>query len=141
MYNYFDAQESQANREGLIDKYGVGAFEINLDTIGLKYAFESIREKHYNNILPVIHAAMTSMKYYGWQSGKTKETEQALEDFFNQLKISMFNTSLVNGEEYETALGTVKAFQKIMSIFTLAFRPTLTAKELTVGTIKNASYA
>lgn len=53
----------------------------------------------------------------------------------------MFNTSLVNGEEYETALGTVKAFQKVMSVFTLAFRPTLTAKELVVGTIKNASYA
>ena len=66
MYNQFDqSSNDDSYRNSLIDKHGVGYFEMNLDTIALKYAFESIRERHFNAVLPMLHSAVTVMKYHG----------------------------------------------------------------------------
>jgi hypothetical protein len=64
MYNQFK-NTNDNYRLSLIEKYGVNAFEVNLDVIGLKYAFENIREKHFNTVLPNIHSALTVMKFHG----------------------------------------------------------------------------
>ena len=140
MYNQFDAQESEEYRDKLIEKYGTGFFEVNLDTIALKYAFENTREGYFNEVLPILQSGVTMMKFYGWQTGKTPETEKALEDFFDQLKISVFNISIVKNKEIGEALGIVKSIQKVTSLMTLALRPPLLIKELVFGFIKNASY-
>ena len=140
MYNQFDAQESEEYRDKLIEKYGTGFFEVNLDTIALKYAFENTREGYFNEVLPILQSGVTMMKFYGWQTGKTSETEKALEDFFDQLKISVFNISIVKNKEIGEALGIVKSIQKVTSLMTLALRPPLLIKELVFGFIKNASY-
>jgi hypothetical protein len=65
MFNQFDFQESEENRHKLIEQYGSEYFEVNLDTIALKYAFETIREKQFNAVLPTIYSAITVMKYHG----------------------------------------------------------------------------
>lgn len=140
MYNQFDAQESEEYRDSLIEKYGTSYFEVNLDTIGLKYAFENLRESHFNDVLPILQAGVTAMKFYGWQTGKNSDTEKALEDFFDQLKISVFNVPIIKNKETEEALGIVKSIQKVTSLMTLALRPPLLIKELVFGFIKNASY-
>lgn len=141
MFNQFDFQESAENRHQLIDKYGADYFEVNLDTIALKYAFETIREKQFNAVLPTIYSALTVMKYHGWQTGHGAETEKALEDFFDQMKVSLFDVSIIKGKEAEEALNIVKQVQHITSLMTIALRPTMMIKELVVGGIKNASFA
>ena len=141
MYNRFDSQESKEFRDYLIDKHGIGTFEVNLDTIVLKYAFENLREKHFNEILPIIDSSLNVLKFYGWQTGKTEEVEKALDDFDKQVKISVFNVSPVKGSEMEHVLGIVKHAQKATSLMMLALRPVSLIKELVVGTIKNTSFA
>lgn len=140
MYNQFKNTDDNY-RLSLIEKYGVNAFEVNLDVIGLKYAFENIREKHFNTVLPNIHSALTVMKFHGWSSGKTKELTEALEDFFNQMKTAVYGQSLVADKEGAEALAVIKKVQKISSLMAISLRPALLIKELLVGTVKNTSYA
>jgi hypothetical protein len=141
MYNRFDNQESMEYRAHLIETYGVGNFETNLDTIVLKYAFENLRENYFNKILPVIDSSINTLKFYGWETGRTAEVEKALEEFDNQIKLSIFNISPVKGKEYEQALALVRAAQRVTSLMVLAFRPITAIKELVVGTIKNTSFS
>lgn len=141
MYNRFDSQESKEFRDYLINNKGVNEFEVNLDTLVLKYAFENLRESYFNEVLPKLDASLEVMKFYGWQSGKSEETEKALENFFDQIKISIFNVSPVKGKENEQFFSLVRSAQKATSVMVLALRPVTAIKELIVGTIKNTSYA
>jgi hypothetical protein len=65
MYNQFEFQESETNRQELIEYYKISTFEINLDVIALKYSLENIRESIFNRILPKIYSGMELMQYYG----------------------------------------------------------------------------
>lgn len=141
MYNRFDSQESKEFRDSLINAKGVSEFEVNLDTLVLKFAFENLRESYFDEILPKIDAALEVMKFYGWQTGKSKETEEALENFFDQIKVSIFNISPIKGKESEQFFALVRSAQKATSLMVLALRPVTAIKELIVGTIKNTSFA
>lgn len=141
MFNQFHYQESEEARHNMIQQYTTDIFEINLDTIALKYAFETIREKHFNAVLPIINAGILLMQAYGFQTGKLDETEKALEDVTDQLKTAVYSVPLMKSKESEEALSLVKKIQHITSIMTIALRPTLMIRELVVGSIKNASYA
>lgn len=141
MFNQFNSQESEEYRHKLISEHSTDFFEVNLDTIALKYCFETIREKQFNSVLPVIYAGLTTMKYYGWQTGKGPETEKALTDFFDMLKVSVHGVSIIKGKEVEEALNVVKKIQHITSLMTIALRPAMMIKELAAGTIRNISYA
>lgn len=70
-----------------------------------KYAFENTREGYFNEVLSYtsIWCYYDEVLWGGKQ--KTPETEKALEDFFDQLKISVFNTSIVKNKEIGEALG------------------------------------
>lgn len=141
MYNQFEAQHDERHRDSLIEKYGSEFFEINLDTLALKYVFENIREKEFNRVLPNIHCALTVMKFHGWSTGKSEELNKALEDFYDQLKISVYGASIIDKEEGADVLASIKKVQKLASIMALALRPSLLVKEMVVGSIKNVSYA
>lgn len=141
IYNKFDSQQSEEYRNSLVDKYGVSHFEINLDTLILKYAFENIRENYMNQILPIIDSGIQTMKFYGSQTGRVPETEKAIETFLDKLKISVFNVSPIKGTEGEDFFNIVRAAQRATSFMTIALRPVSLIKELVVGTIKNVSFA
>lgn len=141
MYNRFDSQESEEFRNSLIEQHGVGHFEVNLDTLILKYAFENLRENYFNEVLPILDSGVQMMKFYGAKTGRIEETEKALETFFDQVKISVFNISPVQGTEAEDFLGIVRTAQQVTSFMALALRPVSLIKELVVGTIKNVSFA
>lgn len=141
MYNRFDSQESEEFRNSLIEQHGVGHFEVNLDTLILKYAFENLRENYFNEVLPVLDSGVQMMKFYGARTGRIEETEKALDTFFKQVQISVFNISPVQGTEAEDLLGIIKTAQQVTSFMALALRPASLIKELVVGTIKNVSFA
>ena len=141
IYNKFNSQESEEYRNKLIEQYGVNHFEINLDTLVLKYSFENIRENYLNQILPIIDSGIQCMKFYGSQTGRIPETEKAIETFLDKLKVSVFNISPVKGTEGEDFFNIVRAAQRMTSFMTIALRPVSLIKELVVGTIKNVSFA
>lgn len=139
LYDRFDI--SPDFRLQQIEAYGVGNFEINLDTIAIKYAMSKIKQKQMNAILPGIEDALTVMKYHSWKTGHTEELQKALEDFWKQLQISVYDRSILEGEEIEDVMSTLKWVQQKASICAIALRPMLTVKELLVGTVKNVSFA
>lgn len=138
MYNEFDMDKDK--KDSLVANYGVEYFEVNLDTMLLKYAFSSIRENVMNQILPIINAATTVIKYHGYQSGNSDETNKAMEDFYEQLRAAVYGVNSIKGEVMES-MAAIKSLQKIASIMMITLRPVLMFKELITGTIKNVSYA
>ena len=138
MYNEFDMDPE--TREKLIAEYTTDYFEVNIDTIALKYAFASIRENMVNKVLPLINSATMVAKYYGYESGKTEETAQAIKDFNDQVRISIYGINPVKGE-MEDPISIISGVQKLASIAYIVMRPVLFIKELLTGTIKNVSYA
>lgn len=128
-------------RNELLSKYGPDYFEINLDTIALKYTMESIKSKQMNNLLPDIHTALTVMKFHAGLSGETKEMQEAMEDFWKQIQTSVYDQSPLQGKESEQVIAAFRKVQRVTSLMTIALRPALLIKELLVGTFKNASYA
>lgn len=138
IHNQYNLSDSSF-RDNLIEKYGINHFEINLDTIATKYVLEAIRERYLNAIMLDIHSAITVIKMYGVKSGNIEEIVHVLEDFWDQIKISVYNTSILEGESKDILL-LVKKAQKVASLLTIALRPTLMAKELVVGLYKNISY-
>lgn len=138
MYNEFKMGDGM--REKLIAEYGVDHFEINLDTILLKFAFASIRENVMDEVLTVVNSAMMALKYHGYQSGNSKELNDALDDMYKQFRISIFGVEPFKGE-IEEPLAVVKQVQKLASIAFITMRPVLMLKELITGTFKNVSYA
>lgn len=139
MMNRYEVSPDE--RLEMIQKYGVEAFETNLDTLVMKYSFDAIRKKHFNNVLPNIHALLCGMKFHAWKTGNTEEMNKALEDMYKQLKVSVYGTSVLEGTELEHTLAVIKKFQKIASVMAITLRPALLIKELVVGTIKNTSFA
>lgn len=138
MYNEFNI--TPAFREKLISEYGVNYFETNQDTLALKYVFSSIRENILNQVLPIINAATTVMKYHGQQSGESETVRKAMDDFYKQLRLSVYGTSPIKGEIAEP-IAAIKKVQQLSSVMMITLRPALMFKELIAGTIKNVSYA
>lgn len=138
MYNEFNMGAEV--REKLISEYGVNYFEVNLDTILLKYSFASIRENVMDEVLTIINSAMMALKYHGYKSGNSKELNEALEDMYKQFRISIYGVEPFKGEITEP-LAVVKQVQRLASIAFITMRPVLMLKELITGTIKNVSYA
>lgn len=138
MYNEFNV--SKELREKLIAEKGVEYFEVNLDTVMLKYAFSSIRENVMNEVLPLLNSAAMVIKHYAYQTGKYNEVKDTIEDFYKQLRISIYGVNPIKGELSE-ALGVVSKVQKVASIAMITLRPVLMMKELIAGTFKNVSYA
>jgi hypothetical protein len=139
IYNQFDMNPEF--RQELINKYGVGAFEINLNTITLKYVMARIKERKYNALMPNIKAALAVFQFHAYKTGETEELRKAMEDFYKQLQVAVYDESPLKGEESENIVAWVKKFQRLASIMAISLRPALLIKELVVGTIKNTSYA
>lgn len=140
IHNQYDMGNDIEFRTQLLEKYGVDYFEVNLDAIATKYVLEHMREKYLNSVMLDIHAALTVIKFHGMRTGNVKEVTEALDDFWDQIKISVYNTSIIEGEGRD-AIALVKKAQRVASLMSIALRPMLMAKELVVGLYKNASFA
>jgi hypothetical protein len=65
IYNHYNATRDEDKRVELIEKYTVGHFEVNIDTIATKYILESLREKYMNPIMLDVKTALTVIKMHG----------------------------------------------------------------------------
>lgn len=140
IHNQYDLGQDKSFRNTLLEKYGSDYFELNLDTIATKYILEHIREKYLNSVVYDLHTAITLIKYHGWKTGSIQEVNDTLDTLWDQIKLSVYNTQIIEGEGAE-AIAIIKKVQKVASLMAIALRPLLLAKELTVGLYKNVSFA
>lgn len=73
-------------------------------------------------------------------SSDNTSVQKSIEYIVNQVKLAVFDEHLIGDEEAVIAKGASLAKQ-ISTISMLAFRPALTAKEMTIGVLKNFAAA
>ena len=125
---------SKQARQSMLKNHPTNYWEINLDKIVLDFEKEYIQENAINKVLPTIQSALLTLKFNAEQSGKN--IDNALEYFFDQVKSSIFNESLIS-EEMQDPLKVVEIAKKALSYSALALRPSLLIKETIVGTFAN----
>ena len=135
MYDIYGGQEGEA-RAKMIEERGTNYYELNLDTIAHRVAFNKIRKQTFDLILPTINAYMWWIKLIG--SKQNVDVSNQLEYVVNQIKLAIFDEPLINDEQQALAKGLSFARQ-ISTVAMLAFRPALLAKEMTIGVLKNFS--
>jgi hypothetical protein len=140
IYNQYERGYDLDSRTELLEEFTPAHFEINLDTIALKFMLESLRTKYLNSVMLDITSAIVVLKTHASTTGHIKELEEALDVFIDQIKLSVLNTSVIEGEEKDI-LALARKAQRVASLMVIALRPLLLAKELTVGMYKNASFA
>lgn len=138
MYNEFSMDENFRTR--MITEYKPEYFETNLDTLLLKYSFASLRENIMNKVLTNVNVAMGVLKFQGYTSGTSEETEKAIKEMITQVKISVYGINPIEGEIVDT-LSIFKQVQKVASIAMITLRPVLMMKEVIAGIFKNVSYS
>jgi len=138
MYNEFNI--SDTTRERMLEAYGTNYFEINLDTLTLEVVFSRIRENTMNRVLPLVNSLASQLKVHAHRTGQSKDVEDALQDLYDQLRISIYGINPIKSEFVEP-LGVIQQVQKLASVLFITMRPVLFVKELIGGTFRNVSYA
>ena len=142
MYDPYGNQRGSI-RAKMLQERSADYYEMNLDTIMHKVAFTKIRKRNFDLILPTINAYIWWIKLAGARTSSTedlKDIEKTIEYVVNQVKLAVLDGHLIGDEEAVLAKGASLAKQ-ISTISMLSFRPILTAKEMTIGVLKNFSAA
>lgn len=125
-------------RENLIKENPIHYYETNLDILGLDFVFAHTRERVMNDLLPIIHGAVTIVKMMGRYSGT--DVSDVIKNLQNRVKITIFNEPIISKE----LMGVAHALQlprKINSVLIIGMRPASYVKELLVGTVQNYTRA
>jgi hypothetical protein len=137
MYDIYGKQTDEL-KHNLISKNGISYYEFNLDTIAHRVAFNAIRKKEFDFRLPAINSYVWWMKLH---AGKANvDISKELEYTANQINIGAFGNTIIS-EEAKTVVAAASFAKRITTAGMLAFRPSLLAKEMTIGTFKGISLA
>lgn len=129
---------SSETRQKMLKNNPDNYWEINLDKLVLDFEKEYIQENAINKVLPTINSALLLLKFNAEQTGK--DATAALDYFFDQIKSSIFNESIIS-KEFQDPLKVVEVGKKALSYSALALRPPLMIKETIVGLFGNVARA
>lgn len=140
MYNPYGNQRGEI-RAKMLQERPANYYEMNLDTIAHKVAFTNIRKQVFDMILPTINAYIWWIKLADAKNtSKDTSISKQIEYIINQIKLAVMDEHLIGDEEAVIAK-VAGAVKQISTITMLAFRPALTAKEMTIGIFKNFAAA
>jgi hypothetical protein len=137
MANIYERQDDFFKKE-MLSKNGSEYYELNLDIIANRIAFNKIRQNYVNAILPTINAYIWQLKLRAGVSNK--DISKELDYITQRLRTAFFDEPNIS----EEALDIVKLTAPVKAITTagmLAFRPVLLIKELAIGLYKGISLA
>ncbi len=137
MYDIYGLQ-SDSFKKDMVDKHGDIEFELSLDIIAHKSAFNKIRQDHMNRVLPIVNSYMWWMKLRAGVSNK--DISKELDYVVNRINLAAYDAPIVN-EEAEDVIKAVSVAKRITTMGMLAFRPVLLFKELTIGLYKGIALA
>lgn len=137
MYDIYDKQTSAFKKE-MIDRNTPQYYELSLDIIAHRIAFNKIRQKYVNKILPIVNSYMWWMKL---RAGIANEDiSKQLDYVANRVKLGILDSPIAD-EEATDALKVVSTAKKITTAAILGFRPLFFFKELTVGMYRGIALA
>lgn len=137
MYDVYGRQTPEFKAK-MIERNGVDYFDLNLDTIAHRMAFNKIRKNIFDKQLPIINAYVWWMKYL---AGKDNvDISDQLDYVAKQINLSVYDEPIID-KEFEDMTKTMAVVKKISTAAMLAFKPANMIKELTIGIFKGVSIA
>jgi hypothetical protein len=138
MYDVYSRQTTASKLEAIKRHKTMDYWELNLDTIAHKVAFNKIRKNFVDKKLPIIKSYIWTMKLLG---GRTNEDmSKELKYVERQLKLGLFDEAIIE-EEFGDVTKVAAVIKRITTVGMLALRPVLMAKEMTIGLFKGFSLA
>lgn len=137
MYDVYGRQTKE-HKAKIIEKHGVDYFELNLDTLAHRLAFNKIRKRSFDKILPIINAYVWWMKLASGKAGQ--DITKQLESIENQLKLAVFDETIIDDEFKDISI-VEGAIKSIATPAMLGFKATTIVKEMTLGVFKGISIA
>lgn len=125
-----------AHRVEMVNAHRASEWECNLNILALEYACAQFKEIYFHDLLSSVSDLLGVIKLQEVMSGQDlSNTKEAL---INRMKISVYNTSLIDNEDRGIALA-VSGVKRLTSYAKIAVRPALFVKEMVLGVIKNVS--
>lgn len=137
MYDLYGRQTKEYKAK-VIGKYSVDFFDINLDTIAHRLAFNKIRKNEFDKTLPIINAYIWCIKLVAGK--QSEDISKQLEYISDQVKLSVLDEPIID-EEFKDVATVVTGVKSITTAMMLALRPVLFFKEMTIGVFKGAALA
>lgn len=138
MYNQYTM--SPITRENMIKEHigNLNYFETNLDILALDFMYAHVKEKVMNEILPIITAFTTNLKYRSKESGE--DVSEVLSYIQDKVKTDIFAEPIIPKELEGIAKG-ISSVRSLTSTLVVAGRPIMWVKELLVGGFQNSARA
>lgn len=134
----FEDRKNEEKRRNLIQKYGVNAFEQNIELILASYKMAELKRDHVNETLPQLRAIQTVIALQGNLTGNDVT---GILDFIKQtVKSSLYEESLVP-KEMRKVYGALTALRNIASKIALSWNFANLPREVLMGFWTNISNA
>lgn len=134
MYNPYDTNEDVRNKS--IEEHGVNFFDLNVNSVMIHYSMANIKQTYYNQLLSQADLIFGALGEIERMTGQPMDkTRQTLKD---RLAVAVYGRNLTD-DDFEDANKVISVARSLVSGLTIAARPLLLAKELTVGTMKLAA--
>lgn len=133
MYN-----ENEETREKRLEKRPIESFEANLNYLVIDHAYSYVTQVINQQILDNTDRLMSVLTTIEKRTGQ--DLSKHRDAILSRTNISIYNTNNVD-DDYKDLAVTLNVLRKVLNLTAIAFRPTLMAKELIVGRLKNIMHA
>ncbi len=102
------------NRKNLLDKYGKGFFETNVESLLVDFLAAQISTTQYNKLLVASKALMLELHLTGNFNGNKEIVDKEIKYIQDYLKINVFKTSIMSKPE-KAIVGVISPVKRVVS--------------------------
>ena len=106
--------ETMKSRKALLDKYGKGFFETNVENILVDFLAKHISTTQYNKLLIASKALMLELHITGNYNGNKETVSKEIKYMQDYLKTNVFHTSIMSPAE-KKIVGVISPIKRIVS--------------------------
>lgn len=106
--------ETMKSRKALLDKYGKGFFETNVENIMIDFLAKHISTTQYNKLLVASKALMLELHITGNYNGNRETVAKEIKYMQDYLKTNVFHTSIMSPAE-KKIVGVISPVKRIVS--------------------------
>lgn len=106
--------ETMKSRKALLDKYGKGFFETNVENIMVDFLAKHISTTQYNKLLVASKALMLELHLTGNYNGNRETVNKEIKYMQDYLKTNVFHTSIMSPAE-KKIVGVISPIKRVVS--------------------------
>ena len=129
---------SSRERQDFLKDRTTSYWEMNLDTVAMSAAFSALRSRIFTDLMDTVRAYAVVLRTMHFKTGIDVDT--LLQFIEEQMKVTLFSEPVID-EELQEVSAAVRFSRHVGSMFSIALRPALWIKEMTIGLARNYSMA